>query len=56
LVRAREIHLELALQVLNLLAQGRLRNVQPDRRTSEMKFLGYRHEIPKMAKLHGAPL
>ena len=47
---------ELALEILNLLAQGRLRNVQPDRRASEVKFLCHRNEIPKMAKLHPALL
>jgi hypothetical protein len=51
-----ETDLELALQVLNLLAQGGLRDVQPDRRASEVKLLRHCHEIPQMAKLHVPPL
>src|SRR5713226_6384351 len=48
----KEFHLELALQVLNLLTQGGLRGVQPARRMPEMEFFCDRDEITKMAKLH----
>jgi chaperonin GroEL len=47
-----EIHLELALQVLNLLAQGRLGGVQSARSMPEMKLFGDGDEISKMTKLH----
>jgi hypothetical protein len=49
----KEIHLELAFEVSNLLAQGRLGGVQPARRMSEMELFRDRDEISKMAKLHG---
>src|ERR1700730_8424945 len=47
----KKIHLELGLEVLNLLAQGRLRGVQPAGRMSEMKLFRDSDEVAKMAKL-----
>src|ERR1700693_1456552 len=49
----KEIHLELALEVLNLLAQRRLGGVQPTRRMSEMELFRDRDKVSKVAKLHG---
>ena len=48
----KEIHFELALEVPNLLAQRRLRGVQPARRMSEMKFFRDCDEVSKVAKFH----
>jgi hypothetical protein len=48
-----EFHLELALEVSNLLAQGRLGGVQPAGRMAEVKLFRDRDEISKMAELHG---
>jgi hypothetical protein len=42
-------HTEPALQGLNLLAQGRLRDAQPRSRTTEVKFFGDRNEVAQMA-------
>jgi hypothetical protein len=41
----KQIHLELGLEVLNLLAQGRLGSVQPAGRVSEMKLFRDRDEV-----------
>ena len=43
---------ELALERADLLAQRRLRDMQPRRRPMEMQLLGHRDEVTKMPQLH----
>jgi hypothetical protein len=43
---------DLAFEPLYLLAQRRLRDVQPLGRPPEMELFGDRHERPQMAQLH----
>jgi len=47
-----EGRLQLLLEAPNLLAQGRLRDVESRSRPSKMKFLGDREEVAQVAQLH----
>jgi hypothetical protein len=47
-----EPHAELLLELPNLLAHGRLRDVQALRGPAEVQLLGDRDEVPDVAKLH----
>src|SRR5204863_4142714 len=47
-----QLDLELAFEVPDLLAQGRLGSAQPARRMPEVKLFGNRDKIPKMTELH----
>jgi hypothetical protein len=47
-----ECRADLALEVADLAAQRRLRDVQPLRRAPEVQLLGDRDEIPEMTQLH----
>jgi hypothetical protein len=48
----KKVHLELTLEVPDLLAERRLGSVHAEGRPSEVKFLGNRDEVPKVAELH----
>jgi len=50
-----ELHSELRLKLLNLPAQGRLRDVELVGRPAETTFSRDRHEIAQMSKLHSIP-
>ena len=43
---------KLPLEVADLLAQWRLRDVEARRRTAEVQLLGDGHEVPEVTKLH----
>ena len=45
---AQEVHLELGLEIPNLLAQGRLGGVEAVRGAAEMEVFGDRDEVPKV--------
>ncbi len=45
---------DLGLEALDLVAQRRLRDVQPLRRPGDAEIVGHRDEVAKMAKLHRA--
>ncbi len=47
---------DVRFQLLDLLAERRLRGVQPLRRASKVQLFGDRDEVPQMAQLHGASL
>jgi hypothetical protein len=47
-----ELHSELRLKLLNLPAQGRLRDVELLGRAAETTLSRDRHEIAQMSKLH----
>ncbi len=47
-----QLHAQLLLQRADLLAQRRLGDVQPQRRASEVQFLGDGHEVTQVAQLH----
>ena len=47
-----QVDSEFALQVLDLLAEGRLRHVQPIRSMSKIQFLGGSDKIFQVAKFH----
>jgi hypothetical protein len=44
---------QLAFQIVDLLAERRLRNIKPVGRVSEVQFLGGSNKVFKMAELHG---
>jgi len=48
----KEGRLELLLETPDLLAQGRLRDMESHRRSSKMQLLGHREEIAEVAQLH----
>ena len=51
--RARqEHHAQFALEVLDLLAQRRLHDVEPQRRAPKVQFLGDGHEVANMTEFH----
>ena len=43
-------------QLLDLLAEGGLRGVQPLRGASKIQLFGDRHEVTQVAQFHGTPL
>jgi hypothetical protein len=45
--------MQLAFESLDLLAQSGLHDVFARCSATEVQFLGQRHEIPKLAQLHG---
>jgi len=47
-----EVHLQFGLEAPNLLAQGRLRDMEPRGRSSEVKLLGHCEEIAQVTQLH----
>lgn len=47
-----ERRLQLVLKAPNLLAQGRLRDVESRRRSPKMTFLGDRQEVAQVSQLH----
>jgi hypothetical protein len=47
-----KLHLDLFLQLADLLTERRLRDVEPLGRATEVELIGQRHEIAEVPKLH----